>query len=221
MRHTRTQGRKRPAGVGASAKARFASGGRTTLAHADTSDPENEAVSKSERRAQLRFALTFIVVAGVLFSLYSFPYRPDGTAERWFHKYLAAYAHLAGAVLSVFDRAVRVNGTVIDGRFSLNIVKSCDAMEANLLFVAAIFAWPARWRRKLTAAVLGVIALVGVNVIRICTLYAIGVHFPTAFEFFHIEFWPLLIIAVAMAEFVGFTVWMRSSPGVANPPQVL
>ncbi len=187
---------------------------RSALAAARRSEEDDAA--RSQNRSQVRFALTFIVVAIVLFSLYSFPYQERGISEHWFHSYLSGYAHLAGSVLWVFDRAVQVKGTVIDGRFSLNIVKSCDAMEANLLFLAAITAWPARWRRKLVAATVGVSMLVVVNVIRICSLYAVGIHFPSAFEFFHIELWPLLIIGAAIADFLGWAIWMRPPAAAAT-----
>ena len=171
--------------------------------------------AQSHRRSQLRFGLTFLGVAALLFSIYSFPYQENGRSSRWFHRYLSTYAGLAGSVISVFDRDLKVTENVISGRMTLEIVKSCDAMEANLLFVAAIAAWPARWRRKLIAGVLGLAILVVVNVIRICTLYFLGIFAPASFEVVHIEICPLLIVAVAIGEFIGWATWMqRPSPPV-------
>lgn len=174
---------------------------------------------KSERRSQLRFALTFVAVAATLFALYSFPYQESGISERWFRAYLAGYARLAGTVLAVFDPQVKVEGTVIDGRFTLNIVKSCDAMEASLLFVAAILAWPGRWRRKALAIGVGVGGLALLNVARICSLYAVGVHLPSTFELFHIEVWPSLLILATIANFVFWARWLRRAPGAAAVPE--
>lgn len=170
-------------------------------------------------RPQLRFALIFLVAAGALFAIYSFPYQENGISEHWFHRYLAGYARLAGGVLGLFDRQVHVEGTVIDGRFSLNIVKSCDAMEASLLFLAAIVAWPGRWRRKILAAAVGLVALTLLNVVRICTLYAVGIHFPRAFEPLHVEIWPLLLILATIGNFIVWARWMRPGPAADAPPE--
>jgi len=171
------------------------------------------------RRAQLRFALTFLLAAGALFAIYSFPYQENGISESWFHRYLAGYAQLAGSVLGLFDGQVHVEGTVIDGRFSLNIVKSCDAMEASLLFLAAIVAWPGAWRRKILAAAVGLVALTLLNVVRICSLYAVGIHFPRAFELLHVEIWPLLLILATIGNFIVWARWMRPGPVADAPPE--
>ena len=164
---------------------------------------------------QLRFALRFAAVAAALFSIYAYPYPEHGRAERWFGSYLHAYARLGGAVISVFDRTATVTGNVIAGRFSLSIVKTCDAMEANLLFIAAVVAFPGRWTRRLVAAAAGVAALVVLNVTRICSLYFVGVHAPSAFELLHIEIWPLLLVVAAAIDF-GLCAWWMARPSRAR-----
>jgi exosortase H (IPTLxxWG-CTERM-specific) len=184
----------------------------------DASHPETAREDTTLRRSQIRFAVIFLIVAAVLFVAYSFPYQENGISERWFQRYLSAYARLAGFVLGFFDRQVSVAGNVISGHMSLKIVKSCDAMEANLLFVAAVAAWPARWHRKLVAGAVGLVVLVVVNVVRICSLYFVGARFPAAFEFLHIDLWPFLIIVVAIAQFVGWAVWMQRVPAVKAAP---
>jgi exosortase/archaeosortase family protein len=173
--------------------------------------------------------VTFVVVAAALFALYAFPYAETGISERWFHAYLRGYARLAGAVIWLFDRQVTVADSVISGRYALTVVKTCDAMEANLLLIAAIIAWPLPasrplrqiWWRKPAAILVGVAALVAVNVARICSLYFIGVHAPSAFELVHVELWPLLLIAIALAEFVLCTIWLsrtgRQAAAAAGP----
>jgi exosortase/archaeosortase family protein len=172
------------------------------------------------RRPQLRFVLVFLTVALLLFSIYSFPYAERGQVAGLFERYLAGYARLAGWCLRRFDPAVEVRGALISGRFSLHIVKSCDAMEANLLFVSAVAAWPAPWRRRVLAGGLGVVFLVLLNILRICTLYAIGIHVPGAFPFFHIDLWPLLLVLAAGGAFIAAALWMQRSrsPSPLPPP---
>ncbi|HEY2903434.1 MAG TPA: archaeosortase/exosortase family protein [Polyangia bacterium] len=156
-----------------------------------------------------------MAIAGALFALYAFPYQESGLSERWFQSYLQGYAHLAGRLLAVVDRQVTIDGNLIAGRYALRIVKTCDAMEANLLFLAAILAFPAPWRRKMVALVAGLIVLVLANVLRICSLYFVGVHAPGAFETVHVEIWPLLMIVVAGAQFAWWARWTRRTPSLS------
>lgn len=148
-----------------------------------------------------RHALHFVLIAGALFALYSFPYAESGISERFMQRYLSGYAELVGLVLGWFEPGVRVDGNTVLGTASLQIVKSCDAMEANILFAAAVLAFPAPTKRKLVALVVGVLAITVVNVIRISALYYVLVQRPRSFEFWHLELWPLLMIATSASLF--------------------
>lgn len=158
---------------------------------------------------RLRFALGFVAIAGVLFGVYTFPYQESGISERWFTSYLSAYAHVAGCVLSLFEHDLVVHGQEIIGRTSLRIVKNCDAMEAEILFVAAVLAFPSPWRRRVLGVFAGIVAIAAVNVLRIGSLYYIGIHFPGAFEFVHLQLWPLFLVASAVAAFLLWAGWAR------------
>jgi exosortase H (IPTLxxWG-CTERM-specific) len=168
--------------------------------------------ASSARRAQLRFALTFVGVAAALFAVYAFPYAPHRAAARVFDSYLGAYARVAGKLVWLFDRQASVAGNVIEGRYSLRIVKTCDAMEANMLFLAAILAFPAPWRRKLLAATIGIGGLIAANVLRIGSLYLIGVYAPRSFDLFHAELWPPVLVAIALCEFLVLVRWIGRVP---------
>src|SRR3954470_17594783 len=81
----------------------------------------------------LRFAIGYVVIAAVLFSIYGFPFELFGARSDWLAGYLRLYARLAGGALQLFERGVVVTGDRIDGRFSLQIVRNCDAIEVNIL----------------------------------------------------------------------------------------
>jgi exosortase H (IPTLxxWG-CTERM-specific) len=174
--------------------------------------PKPSTPAASTARMRLRFALGFVVVAGALFGIYTFPYQESGISERWFTTYLSAYARVAGSALSLVEPGLQVQGQDIIGRTSLRIVKNCDAMEAEILFLAAVLAFPSAWRKRLIGAALGALTLAVVNVIRIACLYQVGVHFPTAFEFVHLELWPLLLVVSAVAIFLVWATWARRGP---------
>lgn len=153
-------------------------------------------------RLGLRFALVYAAIAVALFGIYAFPYELFGAKQDWLRGYLAGYARLAGSVLSVFDASVSVSDTFIYGRYPLEIVRNCDAADVNILFVSAMLAFPAPFRRKLAPLVLGMMALVAANVTRICTLYYVGVVKPGWFHAAHEEIWPLMLVAFTGGLFV-------------------
>jgi exosortase/archaeosortase family protein len=167
-----------------------------------------------------RFVLGFSLVAGLLFALYYYPRSPADPLERWTADYLRLYTRAASWSIGLFDAQVSAHGNLIAGRFSMQIVKSCDAMEANILFVAALLAVSAPWRRKLVALVAGLGALVVLNLVRLFVLYWVGVFAPTAFEFLHLDVWPLLMIVLATADFYLCVRWARASDDVPGAGDV-
>ena len=167
--------------------------------------------SRDLRRARLRFAAAFIAVGGLLLALYSFPYSEHGMPEVGFAWYLGAYARVAGAVIHLADPTVRVSGAELVGRTSLTIAKNCDAMDVNLLLIAAMIAFPAPWKRRLVGIVASVGLLSVVNVLRIVTLYQINIHAPRAFEFIHAEVFPLAMVALAVGAFGLWSRWSRQA----------
>jgi exosortase/archaeosortase family protein len=158
-------------------------------------------------RLGLRFALTYAAIAGCLLAIYAFPFELFGAKQDWLHGYLAAYAHLAGGVLGLFDRTISVDGTLIHGRYPLEIVRNCDAAELNILFGSAILAFPAKVGRKLGRLAGGLAALVAANVLRICSLYYVGVLAPGWFHTLHEEVWPLLLMVFTVSVFLVCIRW--------------
>lgn len=161
----------------------------------------------------VRFAVGYLISALVLFSIYGFPFELFGARHDWLSGYLEMYAHLAGAALRCFEPGILITGNRIDGRFSLQIVRNCDAIEVNILFVSAILAFPAPWRRRLIALFGGLVPLVLLNILRICLLYFIGVYRQAWFAVAHEEILPLVLIACTALIFLA---WARYLAPVAN-----
>jgi exosortase/archaeosortase family protein len=167
------------------------------------------AVEGLRTRLGARFALKYALIAGVLFAIYAFPFDLFGARSDWLSGYLAAYARLAGGVLSLFENGVVVSGARIDGRFPMEIVRNCDAIEINILFVSAVLAFPAPWRKRLSALAVGLTALVALNVLRICLLYFIGVYAPARFAVAHEQVFPLLLVVAAALAFLLCANYLR------------
>lgn len=172
----------------------------------------SDAFCPEERRAVLRFVSRAVLGAAALFTLYGFPYASWGISEAWLRSFLDAYARLVGSVLALLDPTVMVQGNVIVGRVALEIVRSCDAMEAKILFASAVVAFPGSLGRKALVLALGLVALVIANVARIASLYFMLLERQSAFEFFHLELWPLLMVTAAGGFFLAGIKFMRAQP---------
>ena len=176
----------------------------------DTAAPEpalRARVLAFARSPGATFVLRFVALAALLLLLYAYPYPRAGFVHACFERYLSGYAHAAALLLKQLDPTVTVAGNQIGGRFPLAIVRDCDAMEVNILFVSGIAAFPARLSHRVAGVGLGLLLLVGANLSRIVSLYFIGVASPDSFEFAHREAWPLVLIATALALFLAWTRW--------------
>ncbi|HTQ47316.1 MAG TPA: archaeosortase/exosortase family protein [Polyangiaceae bacterium] len=147
--------------------------------------------------------MLFGVLAVTSLGLYYYPY-PEGSAARsWLDAYLRGYAAVSGSILRCFDATLIVQGQNLTGRFSLRIVKTCDAMDVQILFVSAVLAWPGPWLRRLVAGALGAAVILVANILRICSLYFVGLYVPDWFEFVHVELWPAVLLVLATGMFVA------------------
>ena len=169
------------------------------------------------RKTALGFAVRFTVIALVLFALYGFPYAKYGISQGWLDVYLGSYAKLVGFVLGVSEEGLSVQGNHIFGKASLQIVKSCDAMEINILLSAAILAFPGPPIRKALALLGALLAVAILNVARIVSLYYVLLGRKGAFEFLHLELWPLVMVVGATVFFVVTTKLMRTVPEPNRP----
>jgi exosortase/archaeosortase family protein len=169
-------------------------------------------LATSSRRAALGFAARFAIIALVLFALYGFPYAQYGMSQAWLDVYLGSYARAVGWVLGLFEDNMSVVGTSIFGKASLQIVRSCDAMEIKILLAAAILAFPGKARKKALALALGLAGVAVLNVTRIVTLYYVLLGRQGSFEFLHLELWPLVMVIAAASLFIGVTRFLRVVP---------
>lgn len=176
-------------------------------------------------RAKLndRPVLRFVVIVSVLMGLFYAVYLPEwesdilGAVLPW---NLKMHASACGVILKGLGNDITVIGqSVHSPRFSLQIVRGCDALEPAALFLAGIIAFPASFRAKLPGIVLGLFVLESTNVIRIVSLFYIGIHFPKAFEMMHYEVWQALFIVLAITYWAIWAIWAsRREPLVRDVP---
>lgn len=123
-----------------------------------------------------------------------------------------AIAGWSGALLNAMGENVSVTGTVIaSSRFGVNINNGCNGVEAMLILLASIVAFPASLRARAAGLFLGALAVQILNAVRIVTLYLLGAYQPRLFDVFHTAVWQIAIILAAIGFFL---VW---SARVAPP----
>jgi exosortase H (IPTLxxWG-CTERM-specific) len=108
-------------------------------------------------------------------------------------------------LLNGMGEDVTVRGTLIaSSRFAVNINNGCNGVEAMLILLACIMAFPASLRARVTGLLLGALAVQALNAVRILTLYLLGAYQPRLFDLFHTAVWQIVII---LAAIVFFLIW--------------
>ena len=82
------------------------------------------------------------------------------------------------------------------------------------MLAAAIFAFPAPWKRKIVGFVAGTLAIQLVNIVRIISLFYIGQWNLQVFEWAHLYIWQALIMLDVL---VVFLIWLRTLPARNEP----
>jgi exosortase H (IPTLxxWG-CTERM-specific) len=109
----------------------------------------------------------------------------------------------SGAILRGIGQAVRVDGTVIASeRFGVNINNGCNGVEAMLILLASIVAFPATLKARAIGLLLGALAVQAINAVRIVTLYLLGAYQPRLFDMFHTAVWQIVVILTAIGFFL-------------------
>lgn len=119
-------------------------------------------------------------------------------------------AVLTGSLVTVCSALIRLCGghAVADGRilqspagFSVLVANGCDGVNVTILLWAAILSYPAPWRLKWRGLAAGTVALHGINLLRIISLFYLGQYDPAWFEFAHLYLWESLIVLDTLAIF--------------------
>lgn len=114
-------------------------------------------------------------------------------------------------IQSFDDNVVAISNVIRDKTtgFGVRIERGCNGVEAVIILFAAIFAFPAPLKNKVVGFVIGFLAIQGLNLVRIVSLFYLGQWNQVAFEWFHLYLWQALIIMDAL---VVWLVWLRTLP---------
>ncbi|WP_049721351.1 exosortase H [Gilvimarinus polysaccharolyticus] len=154
------------------------------------------------------FWLKFLVLQGVLFVTELL----QPVQQHVIKPFNYMLAQLSASILQIFDSSVYARDAIIwntHTNFGIEILAGCNAVEASILLASAILAFPTSLSYKLKGLLVGMVALHGVNLLRIISLFYLGQWSETAFEWAHLYVWQALIFADAVIVWLW---WMYRSP---------
>ncbi len=168
---------------------------------------EKEQKSLESKRSR-RFLVTFILLIVVLYGIVAAPPVNDTIVV----PFTAMIASGTATILVPFSEGVVADGTLVtDGAAAVNIENGCNALEACIILVAAIVAFPARIRSKLIAVFAGCVGLQIVNLVRTSSLFLLLKHQPSVFEIAHGGVWQVVLVLLAVGFFLLWSVRQREA----------
>lgn len=146
----------------------------------------------------LRYLLTFSGIQLVLFVLAALPTARAHLVLPW----TRLLADTCALLVTQFDLNVVAEGKILrnpSSGFGVSIEAGCNGVEAYIVLIAAILAFPSTWKQRLWGLTLGFVAVQGLNVLRIISLFYLGQWNERAFHFGHTYLWQGLIMLDVLA----------------------
>jgi exosortase H (IPTLxxWG-CTERM-specific) len=156
----------------------------------------------------IRFFIWFLILQAGLFGLELTPW-----AQKWFVvPWTDTLAAISAGIVTVFDPNVIAHGKVLQNTsngFAVSIEAGCNGVEATIVLVAAMLSFPAPWKRKLIGLGIGVVAVQGLNIVRVISLFYLGQWDFNVFEWAHLYVWQALIMLDVL---IVWLLWVRTLP---------
>ena len=156
--------------------------------------------------------LRFIVLFGAIFSALFVAELMQPVDRHVIEPFTAAIAKVSVWLVGLFDSHVIAFGKELHSTrngFAISIERGCNGVEAVIILVSAMLAFPAPWKNRLIGIGLGFAAIQVLNLVRIISLFYLGQWNRTWFDWFHLYLWQALIVLDAL---VAFLIWLRYLP---------
>ena len=154
----------------------------------------------------VRFATVFVLLLAASFAIELTPPVQAAVVIPW----TEGLARLSAGILTIFDPHVAALGRVLQSTrngFAVSIEAGCNGLEAALVLISAMVAFPAPWRHRLIGMAIGLAAVQALNVLRVVTLFYVGQWDMRAFEWAHLYLWQALIMLDVL---IVWMLWIRS-----------
>ncbi|MBF0457571.1 MAG: archaeosortase/exosortase family protein [Nitrospirae bacterium] len=160
---------------------------------------------KKNKKILARFIIIYIVLMFIFFNLAAldfFEHHLDvnGVYSKSIVVFLTEVLNIFG-INTTYEQLEY--GTVINlPTMSLNIKFGCNGLEAVIMYVFAVVAFPAAWTNKLKAIAAGFIVIQILNIIRLLAIVFVAIHYKDWFDYFHTYFSQSIMIVVSLAMFI-------------------
>lgn len=127
-------------------------------------------------------------------------------------------ADISAWTMMLFDSSVEAEGIILRSLTTgaaVAIMPGCNGVEAMIVLIAAMVAFPSPWKHKLIGLLIGFVAIQALNLVRIISLFYLLQWNEVWFQWFHLYLWQALIILDAMIVFI---VWLRMLPPLEPEP---
>lgn len=163
-----------------------------------------------------RFITVFLLVLLALFTVELL--RP--IQEHLIVPFTGLLASVSAALIAPFDPSVSAAGKILqftDSGFAVSIEAGCNGVEATIVLIAAVIAFPANWRQRIAAIALGFVAIQALNILRIISLFYLGDWNTELFTWVHLYLWPVLIMLDVLVFFLLYLRYLsaRTAPASA------
>ena len=152
-----------------------------------------------------RFFLLFVAVLATLFGVELL--NPVQIAV--IHPWTNLLARMSAGIMTWFDADVISYGRVLQSKatgFGVSIEAGCNGVEAAIILIAGMVAFPAPLKLKAAGIAVGIVAVQTANLLRVISLFYLGQWNMEAFEFAHLYLWQALIMLDVL---VVWLLWMR------------
>ena len=156
----------------------------------------------------LRFLVLFLLLLGRALRAELTPWAQQVLVVPWTNTLAPAVAWL----VTLFDPSVVATGKVMRSTtngFAVSIEAGCNGVEATIVLLAAMLAFPAPWKNRLLGLAAGIVAVQGLNVVRVISLFYLGQWNFAVFELAHLYVWQALIMLDVL---VVWLIWVRTLP---------
>jgi len=171
--------------------------------------------------SMLRFILTFVLLQLSFFGINMLGVVQQHVVLPW----TGLLARACVTLVMLFDETAAAAGKVLWNTatgFGVSIEPGCNGIEACIVLFAAVLAFPSTWRHKLVGLLVGFLAVQGLNVVRVISLFYLGQWNTQVFNFAHEYLWQALIMLDVL---IVWLLWVRAgsksqeSSGPPSPPE--
>lgn len=166
----------------------------------DKTKTEKTKAKLKGHKAIIKFCVIFLGLLIILTTTFPFLSDKFNPQLTWL---MVVTADLTGFFLKLFGLTVNISGRVVSlNNFSMEVVGECTGLYEMLIFLAAMIAYPANYKKKLIGAGLGLPLLYIINIIRMVFIALIGNWSPKSFDFMHMYFWQVAMILIIVSVWV-------------------